>query len=128
MKDLGMIGFGRTYEWFFKMRDFQDDEVALLHAPAPFYYPHSEPLVHMRECVDDLINQNLLAEEVGTNVINEMKAMYFGNRTLKRFLDLISKMSNLNTSELEKNFDQYRIKQLDLLNFLNTRRWMDTVQ
>jgi hypothetical protein len=48
MAPLGMRGFGRVYERFQAEPDFQDDEVALLHGPAPEYRTLSEPLVHLR--------------------------------------------------------------------------------
>ena len=37
MQSLGMRGFGRIYELFNTGRDFQDDEVALLHEPTAPY-------------------------------------------------------------------------------------------
>ena len=124
MRYLGMKGFGKTYDWFFKMEDFQDDEVSLLHAPAPYHFSISEPLVHFRECVLDLVATQQLSAESGQKVIDTLKSLYFGERKLDLFLSLLAEVSEIDTVALKANFDRYRIKQIDLVQFLEQKVWL----
>ncbi len=124
MRHLGMKNFGQVYNWFFKMDDFQDDEVSLLHAPAPYYFSISEPLVHCRECVLDLVATKKLSAESGEQVIETLKALYFGERTLDLFFSLLAEVSAIDLAALKANFDRFRIKQIDLVNFLEQKIWL----
>ena len=118
MRNLGMIGFGKVYEYFFKLDDFQDDEMALLHAPVPPYLALSEPLVHFRYCLDILLNEKLISSTQKAAILKILKNMYFGKRTLKQFLNLLSQQGFTQTKIVEDNFENYRIKQQDLFLFL----------
>ncbi len=100
MRGLGMRGFGRIYEMFLEHEDFTDDEVALLHAPEPLYFPLSEPLVHLRELTRQLIEKRLLGANDGRSIVAELREMYFGNRTLETYTGLLGQR----LTEEEVNF------------------------
>lgn len=121
MESLGMQGFGRTFDWFKREEDFQDDEVSLIHGPEPEYLKISEPLVHFRECIRDFCDRKLLLPQVGEKIIAELKSMYFGKRLFSLFEELLQEYGNLSVPQLKKDFDQYRIKQLDLIDFLEQK-------
>lgn len=118
MRHLGMIGYGKVYERFAEndLEDFQDDEVALLHTSDS--RPLSEPLIHMRVCIDDLVNRKVIVEEQGKRVIAQLKGLYFGDRTMHLFQKIFEKETSLSFKEVVVDFDQYRIKASDLSSFL----------
>ena len=124
MQSLGMIGYGKVYEYFKKEEDFQDDEVALLHAEHPYFFAISEPLVHFRECISDLVMKRRLSHELGAQIINKLKDMYFGKRTMSLFLQLLGRCSGVDIQSVERDFHKYRIKNSDLENFLKEKVWM----
>lgn len=123
MESLGMIGFGKVFDWFKKEEDFQDDEVSLLHGVAPDYTPFSEPLVHFRTCVADLISKAKLDKAAGNWIIRQLKSHYFGERTMDMFLALIQKKSKIDSDFIAQNFSKYQIKQLDVIDFLQQKIW-----
>lgn len=123
MQICGMHGYGKVYEWFLAEQDFQDDEVALLHSEGPQYIPVSEPLVHIRECVKHLIANDSLKEEEGREVVASMKKLYYGERNKPLFFKLLANYPTVDINWVETNFNQFRIKQLDLENFLLKKVW-----
>ncbi len=118
LRNQGMIGFGRVYQRFLDEEDFQDDEVALLHLPEPMYIEVSEPLVHFRFCIEDLVDRSTISLGTGKKVIGDLKKMYFGDRTMEIFKKLLQDLVNIPFEKLVPDFDKYRVKKLDLLNFL----------
>jgi hypothetical protein len=82
----GMIGLGRVYQSFFEFNDFMDDEVALLHAPGPYYWPLSLPLVNVRFALQKLRERGLCPPRVADATIQRLKDQYFGHRTLEAVL------------------------------------------
>lgn len=123
MESLGMIGYGQVFEWFKKEEDFQDDEVALLHSPAPQYIAVTEPLVHFRTCVQSLIEQQKLSATDGTRIVEQLKGVYYGERFREKFYEYLKQVSDIDVQQLAKTFDKYRIKQLDLVHFLENKVW-----
>jgi len=111
MHHLGMKGYGKVFELYCAPGDFRDDEVTLLHEPEPPYREVSEPLVHLR----------LALEAIGEHaLVAELEGMYFGDRTLA-FV-----RSRLGADKYEgfaASLDRYRIKSLDLIDFLDRRGW-----
>jgi len=127
LREAGMRGYGRVYRLFFRFRDFQDDEVAMLHGPGPGYAAASEPLVHMRFALHDLVRRHLLEQSKALAVLSELKALWYGQRTLHTFAGLVcaagspSKQSGIR-ARLAR-FDRYRVKQQDLASLLAARPW-----
>lgn len=117
LRNFGMNGYGDVYQRFFSTEDFQDDELALLHQPEPPYLAFSEPLIHFRYCVEKLVLKELLTSKDGSAIIGKLKGWYFGERTIEAF-ELLLKHYLRVTTPIISDFDQYRIKQHDLVSYL----------
>jgi hypothetical protein len=118
MSHLGMHGFGRVFEMFCSPdKDFRDDEVVLLHAPGPGYAELSEPLVHLRIALADFATRALLSDAVAGAITDQLAGMYFGDRTLRRFGELVAQAAGPGFDPLA-DFDAHRIKSHDLLAFV----------
>jgi len=98
LRNDGMIGLGRIYEKFASETDFMDDEVALLHAPEPYFWPLSVPLVNVRFALAALQDAGKCDEDFATSIINELKRKYFGQRTLDAVLRLAERSGGLSSS------------------------------
>lgn len=127
MRDLGMRGFGRVYQYFLDEEDFRDDEVALIHEAPPNYRACSEPLVHMRVFINELCTRSLLQESEAKQIIDELTELWFGERTLPRLYHQIRSIVDIERANIIKeqlaSFEQYRIKSHDLRDFLEQRIW-----
>ncbi|MFS8036744.1 TfuA-like protein [Xanthobacter sp. AM11] len=88
LRNDGMIGLGRVYEKFASETDFMDDEVALLHAPEPYFWKLSIPLVNVRFALAALQDAGKCDDDFARSIINELKRKYFGERTLDAVLGL----------------------------------------
>lgn len=117
MSAFGMKGYGEVYRRFEAEEDFQDDEVTLLHEPDPPYRKVSEPLVHFRACVEDLVNKQFLPPDKGASIIDRLKSLYFGDRSLALFKNLLGE-AGIIFDDLIRDFEPYRIKERDLERFL----------
>jgi hypothetical protein len=118
MSGLGMVGFGKVYQLFCQEGvDFRDDEVTLLHDKAPDYTELSEPLVHLRAALDDLVARELLGAEARAGLIGELEGMWYADRTLSW---LAARLRGLGVEPrgILDDFDRYRVKSLDLIEFL----------
>ncbi len=77
MKHLGMRGYGEVYQWYCRDECFRDDEVALMHRPNPPYDAVSEPLIHIRVWLQELVknpafaawSRKSFAQAVDVNVV-----------------------------------------------------------
>jgi len=123
MGHLGMKGYGRVYQYFKAHEDFQDDEVALLHDNVPPYKPNSEPLVHIRVCIEHLTSQGTITEAQAQQMVAHMKQLWFGDRTLKLLSKLLQQHTTANATQVLAGFEQYRIKQHDLEAMVAGRLW-----
>jgi hypothetical protein len=127
MRQLGMRGFGAVYQWFCQAEeDFRDDEVALLHEAVAPYRATSEPLVHIRVALADLVARQILTTTVADQIITEFANSWFGDRNLTRLkycLNQHSLPANFNVTTWIASFEQYRIKNQDLANFIQQQPW-----
>jgi hypothetical protein len=122
MSHLGLRGFGRVWEMFeARDRDVRDDEVMLLHAPAPDFRELSEPLVHLRGAVAAMVAEGQLDKAAGVGLIAELEAMYFGDRTLAWFADRVRRIAP--DANPLADFDRHRVKSIDLIDFIRRRPW-----
>ena len=124
LRQLGMKGFGVVYDRFLQEDDFQDDEVALLHGPSPDYLKFSEPLIHMRLCIEDLVKRGGIYAQQGFEIIQFLKQRYFGERTLDLFAETFFRITRQRLADLVADFDPYRQKEHDLFQFLNCKIWL----
>jgi hypothetical protein len=130
MASLGMRGFGRVFERFAGEGDFQDDEVALLHGPAPEYRALSEPLVHLRAAAEHLASRGVLSAAAADEVIASLKGRWYGERTRRAALDAFVARAEGGTKgaiALVRNeladFHRFELKTLDLEEFVQCRPW-----
>jgi hypothetical protein len=125
----GMLGFGCVYNDFLKYNDFTDDEVALLHSPIPPYKPFSEALVNIRHFFEEDPLTGILHPDAIPAIIQKLKSMYFGARTLSVFQDLLTSIGQLKASDavafIERNSNR-RIKSKDLISILRLKPWTQT--
>jgi hypothetical protein len=127
MHHLGMRGFGAVFERYRDDPDFRDDEVALLHEPSPPYREGSEPLVHLRTALADLRTRGVVDDADVAAILDELMAMWFGERSLALFRDLIVRRRPDRADEVRawmQDFGRFRLKVRDLLTFLSERPWM----
>lgn len=122
MRHEGMRGYGAVYGRFESEHDFQDDEVTLLHAPAPPFRPVTEPLIHLRGALASWNDKGWLTPDQTATIADEFKSLWYGERFLRRFQSLVlSAAPPLFHAALQKdfqNFDQFRSKLHDVQNFL----------
>ncbi len=126
MRHMGMHGFGAVYEWFCRDDDFRDDEVALTHGPTAPYIALSEPLIHIRVWLRELVKKRLLSAAQEKRLIKELMSMWFGERTLSRVRAMVLTMIPHHGPEVNETlavFDRYRLKSRDLSDFLRERPW-----
>ena len=114
MHHLGMKGFGKVFELYCQPGDFRDDEVTLLHEQDPPYRELSEPLVHLR-----LALRGVIGGELAESLVRELEDMYFGDRTLAWVKNRLGGAYERFAADL----DRYRIKSLDLVDFVERRAW-----
>ena len=126
MRHIGMHGFGEVYEWFCRDEDFRDDEVALTHGPTAPYVALSEPLVHIRVWLQELVKKRLLSAAHEKRLLKELMSMWFGERTLSRVRAMVLALVPDRARELDESlagFDRYRLKSRDLSDFLREQPW-----
>ncbi len=122
LRDFGMRGFGEVYRRFVLAEDFTDDEVALLHESQPPFRTFSEPLIHMRVALHDLVTQGVLSPMSSQRIVDVLASLWFGDRTLERLRELV--LQEVSPSQFATvcqwllDFRRYRIKSHDLENFM----------
>lgn len=121
MAHLGMRGHGRVYQMFADDGDFADDEVCLLHAPMAPYFPLSEPLVHMRLLLAQMLADGALTPSAHDAIVHQLKNRWFGYRTLELLAQLLTEIGALAPEAAKGWIEQqakYRIKTQDLADLL----------
>src|SRR5690349_9897361 len=126
MNHMGMRGYGEVYEWFCRDEDFRDDEVALTHVPSAPYEAFSEPLIHIRVWLQELVRLRLLTARQEKRLVSELMSLWFGERTLARVRAMVLALVTHRAAELDHtlaNFDRFRLKSIDLSNFVREQPW-----
>jgi hypothetical protein len=126
MKHMGMHGYGDVYDWFCRDESFRDDEVALTHGPDPPYIALSEPLIHIRVWLQELVKLRLLSARQEKRLLKELMSMWFGDRSLSRARDMVLAVIPHRVQKVDKTlagFDRFRLKSHDLSNFLCEQPW-----
>jgi len=128
MRTLGVRGFGVVYSHFLSADDFQDDEVALLHAGDAPYAAFSEPLIHLRHCLAALERDSVLSRDAATAVAGALKEQWFGDRTMDAFVQTIERYAGADAAShihaYVTDFDRFRVKTKDLEAFFTRRPWL----
>lgn len=124
MQLYGMKGFGKVYERFLMDEDFSDDEVALIHGIDPPFLPITEPLIHIREFINHIIRAEYITLAQGDFIIHKLKSTWYGFRTLSSVRTILASLVDL---DIQKNilkelcdFDKYRVKTLDFIEFIKS--------
>jgi hypothetical protein len=131
MAPLGMRGFGRVFDRFASEGDFQDDEVALLHGPAPEYRALSEPLVHLRAAAEHLASRGVVSAGAADDVIASLKGRWYGERTRRAAVDAFAACAAgapaaaVTVRNELADFHRFELKTLDLEEFVQCRPWTD---
>lgn len=130
MRNIGMRGFGKVYEQFLSHEDFRDDEVALLHAGFPPYWPVTEPLVNIRHGLNVLCRTGVLGKNQVETIVDQLAALWFGHRTLELTKAAILSQLDIGSSrEVDhwiSDFASCRIKTLDVKSFFEVSPWAST--
>jgi hypothetical protein len=127
MHHMGVHGWGAVFTRYRDDGDFRDDEVALLHEPNPPYREGTEPLVHMRAGLDDLVARGVLGADEARGIVDELMEMWFGERSLVLLRDLVLKRQPEKAELVHtwlQGFDRFRTKAHDLVTFLEARPWL----
>ncbi|MDN3610444.1 TfuA-like protein [Vibrio ostreicida] len=130
LKRYGMQGFGQIYQRYCSDPDFDDDEVTLIHGSSAPFIPVSEPMVHIRSATISLLADSHLSPQRAERATQIMKQRWFGERTLALFSDTLANegVESSTIRELLENFDRYRLKRLDLENFISNHSMKQGVQ
>lgn len=126
MTEFGMRGYGRVFQLFATNPSFADDEVTLIHGADFPFEALSEPLVHMRVFLDHLVEIGVIAADNADSIVGTLKARWYGYRTL----DLLANQLGCHVKDAARasmemvSFDRFRIKTLDLENFLRDKPWV----
>jgi hypothetical protein len=85
----GMVGIGRVFERFRDGDLEDDDEVAVVHAPAEQgYRPLSEALVNVRASIERAIERRLIGRETARALVGLAKSQFYPSRSLRALLAL----------------------------------------
>jgi ribosomal protein S12 methylthiotransferase accessory factor len=127
MRHLGMRPFGYVAQLFCDDAEMADDEVALVHATDAPYMPFSEPMVHIRAYLQDMLSKGLLTSVQHVEAVTHIRERWYAERTLNLLRDTLTRLASPETLDalLESllNFNEYRLKQRDLVTFLQEKPW-----
>lgn len=126
MRHMGVNGYGTVYEHYSSDPEFDDDEVTLLHEDGAPFRALSEPLIHIRGFVGDLVAKKNISETSAHEIIKTLKERWYAERTLHKLKKLLIDIGNMSTDEVQSalyTFDDYRVKSIDLVDFLASRCW-----
>ncbi len=130
MDHLGLRGYGRVYARYRNDPSLPDDEVALLHGPGPEWRPISEPMLHLREALAELVRMELLAPKIGEGIARTLAERWFGDRTIPALVEaVVAEVGEENrerASSTLADFNRFRIKNMDFVDFVRDRPWQNT--
>lgn len=126
LRHLGMKGFGLVYQ-IYVARMIPDDEVAVLHGPAPDYRPLSEALIDLRAFLDHLVDARVVRRSQAHEIGARLAHRWFAERTATAFVALCGEVAGPGVlpeihHEL-RSLPRYGLKRADLLRFLETQPW-----
>ncbi|WP_078872616.1 MULTISPECIES: TfuA-like protein [Streptomyces] len=122
----GMRGYGRVFAHLLAT-GAPDDEVALLHTPAPEYRPLTEALVDLRAFAAHLSAAAVLSPAQAGAVIEDLAGRWFGERHLPAFLDTVGRLAGPAAAAAARarlpRLPAVRLKTGDLRTYLTERVW-----
>ncbi len=112
----GMVGVGKVFERYQSGETDQDDEVALVHAPAELGYTNlSDPLVNIRATLDAAMTADVLSEDEARRALAEVAALHYPDRTRDALLKLIANADFAQWIDAGNWVDQKRLDALSCL-------------
>lgn len=125
----GMKGYGLVFKHFANDPDFRDDEVALLHGIKDPYTPVSEPFIHIRYSLDYLLKNRQITIREKNKIIEILSSIWYGDRTLYYLQELLKSETSFTNEAAINNFisdfDRFRIKSTDFINFISKGIWLN---
>jgi hypothetical protein len=103
LSDFGMIGVGKVYEMYASGAIDGDDEVALVFNPETLE-AMSEPLVNIRLTISKAAAKDVISEAEANELVGEMKAVYFPERSYSLLLGKARKVLGRNRARRLKEF------------------------
>lgn len=100
---MGMIGVGQVFRWYHQGVLVDDDEVALIHAPAEHgYRAHSEAMVDIRSRVGAATEAGVLDDLLAEEVITTAKALNYRDRSLRRAATIVRQRAPAAATPLDR--------------------------
>ncbi|MFB4309579.1 TfuA-like protein [Actinomadura sp. GTD37] len=122
----GMRGFGVVYRRFADQM-IPDDEVAVLHGPAPDYRPLSEAMIDLRSFLGHLAGRGILQPQQADEVAALLASRWFGERTTAVLVELCGQVAGPHVMpgvrEALQSLARHRVKSADLLGFFHAESW-----
>ncbi|MFE4263505.1 TfuA-like protein [Streptomyces sp. NPDC056883] len=122
----GMSGYGRV---FAHLRDSgaPDDEVALLHGPAPDYRPITEALVDLRAFAEHLADAGVIGRAAACDAVGALAGRWFGDRSLPALLHAVEATAGRSAAAAARTYlprmPAIRWKSADLTAYLTEQSW-----
>jgi len=87
LHEFGMQGVGRIFEDYRSGRLEDDDEVAIIHAPADMGFKAlSVPMVSVRATLESAVAEEVMPQAVSSEICKHAKALYYADREWDRIL------------------------------------------
>jgi hypothetical protein len=126
LRDEGMRGFGYVHRLFDRVPDLADDEMCLLHAPQPPYFPLTEALVNLRFALDRQRAALAISARSERTLIESLRALWFGDRTEACIRALMLGPAGFAPAAADHLLGWlrgHRVKTLDLVELMSRRPW-----
>ncbi len=125
LHEFGMIGHGAIFEKYKAGEIEDDDEVAVFYGPKEINYPSlSEAMVNIRSTVNYVISLKLISDQLGQEIIDTAKSMFYKTRTYNNILELMDVSEHTRESSkkiLEENrIDQKKNDAISLLEIIKS--------
>lgn len=124
----GMHGWGEVYDYL-RGSPVPDDEVAVLHGPAPEYRPITEALVDLKRFLRHLVDDQVLIAEHAYEIVSRLANTWFGDRSLAALVDACHRAAGADSARAVSgyltDYHRYRAKARDLKTFLQEQPWQD---
>ncbi|MFI6277891.1 TfuA-like protein [Streptomyces sp. NPDC050988] len=122
----GMTGYGQVFTHLLTT-EAPDDEVALLHGPAPDYRPLTEALVDLRTFAEHLTQAGVLRYDQAAATISLLAGRWFGDRSQPAFIDAVRTTAGDAAAAAARahlpRLPGLRVKTQDLRHYLTERPW-----
>jgi hypothetical protein len=93
LADFGMQGVGSIFRHFQTAPLADDDEIAVLHAPAELdYIPVTEAMVNVRATIAKALQLQVVAPSLATTLVEIAKALFYKRRTYETMLGRASEL------------------------------------